>query len=83
MSTNAGFVIGSLGTPHVVCASDQIKVVWVLAYNVYHNHYIYFCAALSNNLLAKGYSIYPAALPVVDSDGLPKCRATVCRVFNY
>jgi len=41
VSTNAGFAIGSPGTPRVVDASDHIRAAWVVTHNVYLNHYIH------------------------------------------
>lgn len=34
VSTNAGFAIDSPGVPRIVCASDQIRILWVIAVNV-------------------------------------------------
>ena len=42
LSTNAGFAIGSPGTPHDVSASDQIRASWINAAKVYRTTLITF-----------------------------------------
>jgi len=52
VSTNAGFAIDSPGVPRIVCASDQIRALRVIASNVYLNHYILLFVVSGHKLVA-------------------------------